>query len=78
MRQDNEPLKLTSAEIDKLKQILKRLISDDPETRKKAQKELEKFLDNDAKAEWLKKNIDRSNVDLAFRVKEILDAYANE
>lgn len=66
--QDKEPLKMDDETRKVLEEILGRLGNNDPEIRDKAQAELEKYLDSDAKAEFVKKLSSKYEVEVQARV----------
>ncbi len=62
----------------KLENILQRLDDDDPPTREAAQKEMEVFLDNDAKANFVRAKAKNSSAEVKFRCEIALEIYEDK
>ena len=60
----------------KLDDLLKQLAADDPEVRKKAQEELEKFVDTEAKKKYVEDAMKKGDYDLQTRGLSILGTFS--
>lgn len=66
---------LDPAQVERLQKLVDRMQADDAQVREAAQKELDKFLDGDPKAEWLKKAAESGDADLKDRIAALIKAY---
>ncbi len=76
-----DPLKIDDKTRIKIEEVLKRLDDDDFEVREKAQKELDKHLDDDIKADYLQAAVQKGiyeGYELNIRIKKPLECYKDK